>query len=294
MGGRRAQGDQLRQPGARAPRGGAGARARPDARGRARGGPEPVARQPRARAAPPLLHGGEAHAGDAAAAGLPGRPDQARGLARLAQAHLRSAGRAHPAERRGARRDPRPDRRHLLGQGARRGQAHGRKVHQGPGAREGRGREPRLPDPADARVHRRRGRERRGAALPVRRRREDPGEPLAPRLAQLHHGSARGGRPHARAGQAHPPGAAAGVGERSRPGAQGDAADGDVARGAGLPGGGAARGTPAADGPPAPAGGGQHQGRGRRRGVRRRSRLRAADQAARRAVPRASGPGAGS
>ena len=65
-----------------------------------------------------------------------------------------------------------------------------------------------------------------GAALPRRRRGEDPAEPLAAHLAQLHRRPARGGRPPPRAGQAHPAGAAARLRHRPRPRAQGDRAAG--------------------------------------------------------------------
>ena len=58
------------QPGARAPRGGAGARARPRAGLGAHRGREPLARQPRRRAAPQVLRDGQAHPRHPAAAGL--------------------------------------------------------------------------------------------------------------------------------------------------------------------------------------------------------------------------------
>ena len=76
---------------------------------------EPLARQPRARAAPQAAtRRSSARSTPRSRRTTPVDPIKLEDSLASLQAHLRPAGRAHPAERRGARRDARPDRRHLL------------------------------------------------------------------------------------------------------------------------------------------------------------------------------------
>ena len=77
---------------------------------------QPLAGQPHARAAPPLLRDGEADHRHLAAAGLRARARASGGLARLAAAHVRPARRQDLPQRRGARRDAGADRRPVLRQ----------------------------------------------------------------------------------------------------------------------------------------------------------------------------------